>query len=221
MKTLFLLKVNACILGVILTALPQRAKADFIDLLPYAQVETTQHLERWGHDIVCFPVVTDPALVHIVSTKTGGAKIPPYREKHGATAVDITIAATQEPIYLVLTSHEPVVWVLDIAPKANIVAVALIGHFTQQVYGLPDVIPVGSRATELFTFPRSQSECILPDGISENTRKHLEDMPFSTIDNEKTAKTLAKLLEEWGPIKYGSFQYEASGDPLRFLVPSD
>ena len=60
----------------------------------------------------------------------------------GATLIKVAVNSPKEPVVLILGAHEPTIWHLGWTKGSQIAAVAISGHSTQKITGLPKSVPV-------------------------------------------------------------------------------
>lgn len=171
--------------------------------------------------IRCLPTdVAGPARIEVVSVYEGGEEVDPddlqFRTLRLAT---VQVRATDTPVYLVLTSREPVAWELILEDGAKLAAVFLSAYYTPMILGVPDDVPVGLSFAKSTGLP-DYRPCELPDDRQMNKRLEKGEFYYS---NERSASRLTDLLLETGDFTVGDFQayIPDRGSTVKVIVVPD
>ena len=75
----------------------------------------------------------------------GRASVSQSESNDSPGRVDVTVNRPDEPVVLVLSAYEPVVWAVESTPETELVGVIVSGYHTQKVTGVSEATPL--RAT--------------------------------------------------------------------------
>ena len=90
-----------------------------------------------------FVGLPESARIHAVGVYTGSlpTDIVLDGSSHTTRRVDVVVTEREAPVFLVLSSYEPVVWQVGIVPGGRLLGVLVTGYDTQGLIGIPRGLP--------------------------------------------------------------------------------
>jgi hypothetical protein len=93
------------------------------------------------------------AAVHVVGVYSGEKEVDVQLgdSGHTTTEEEVVVDETPEPVVLVLSAYDPVVWKVSTTPRARLAGVLVLGHHTQALLGVSKSMPRRVLSTEQST----------------------------------------------------------------------
>ena len=190
---------------------PYFSSQDFADAMTETVWSRANVSSDRGTHPVCVPEVEEPSNVVILSSYSGGPELPGLGAFSPLSLAEVRVSATDEPVFLVLTGYEQIVWHFVPEPDAQISGVVLLGYYPQLILDLPPGVPVSSRRTVEKSVPQ-QLECIHTKELTPTQQRDWDRDSNSTINSTIQARRLFSILTAYGPLTLHDHQYIHTSD---------